>query len=91
MSYDDRPVWDDFSRTMEEQDAPSINLIAKWHDEGRTCAECGTEFVKAHGQPTACEFCKRRGSEYPVATHAEKNQEAHKQQARKRRQRRNNA
>ena len=66
-------------------EAPSISLIAKWHDEGRTCAECAEEFTQPHGHPVVCQHCKNQGSELPQASHPERSKEEFANRARKRR------
>lgn len=76
-----------------EDEGPSLNLLALWHDEGRICAHCGTEFTKPHGSPTACSFCFRNltadeRSDSPLAVHPEKNKEAHRAEAKKRKSKR---
>lgn len=73
-----------------EGDEVSTALLAKWTDAGKLCAHCGAEFTKPHGSPTACTYCFRRLSadergDTPLAVHPEVNKEAHAQQARARR------
>lgn len=80
----------DYDEAGIERDEPSLSLIAKWHDEGRTCGECGTEFTEANGEPSSCDYCKRRGSDLPLSKHPEANKEAHKQRARKARKHKEN-
>ena len=81
--YDDD--WAHVPDVEPYDDEPSLSWIALAFDTGRTCGECGAEFTKANGEPSSCEFCKRRGSEYPLSKHPEKNKEAHKAVARRRR------
>ena len=76
---------DDCRYCWDEDAGPSLNLIALWYDEGRACGECTAEFTAANGTPSCCQTCKNMGSDLPLSRHAEKNTEAHKQRARKRR------
>lgn len=86
---DSMAAWDAILRADEaewtEPDEPSLSLIAKFHDEGRTCGECGAQFSEANGVPSSCQFCKRKGSTLPLSKHPEVNTEAFKERARKRR------
>lgn len=66
--------------------------IRRATEDGILCAECGCEFVKAHGFPVACAFCFRRLTVAEIteaglrlATHEEANKAAHANEARARR------
>lgn len=88
--WPDEAVPDDSGYAYDDE--ISTALLAKWTDEGRLCCECGTEFTEGHGKRTACGFCWRRMTveERQVtwcASHPEKNQAAHADQARKRKSR----
>lgn len=75
-------------------DELSVDAIRAATEDGRLCCECGTEFVEAHGKKVACAFCWSRLSlneqhDIPKATHDEANRAAHANEARQRRQQRN--
>lgn len=73
--------------TVSHEHARAVEL-------GVRCAHCGSEFVKAHGSPTACSYCFRRLSadergDTPLAVHEEVNKVAHATEARARKAKRN--
>lgn len=81
---------DDDSTGFEYDDSPSVSRMAVMYDTGKACAECFAEFTEANGEPSSCEYCKRRGSELPKSKHPELNRVAHANVARKRKARKKN-
>lgn len=55
---------------------------------GTICAECSAEFTRPSGFRVCCGTCKRLGSPLPVSKYPEVNREAHRANATKRKQRR---
>lgn len=78
----------DAYQDMIERITPTAKKLREATESGLICADCGSQFTEKSDAMVCCSYCKNHGSELPVSKHPEVNKEAHRNEARKRKQRR---